>query len=57
MEWGPDSIETHGAEALARFLEGFWIPALLWTLILGTGMIILKASTRRRATRTGALGP
>lgn len=54
---GPDSIESRGAEALARFLGEFWIPAVLWALLNVFGLIILKTAEARRANRAGALGP
>lgn len=53
---GPDSIESRGAQALVRFLGELWIPATLWALLIGTGLIILKAASRRRTTKIGAHG-
>src|SRR5688572_12627167 len=54
---GPDSIESQGIEALTRFLDQFWIPAVLWALLIGIGLFILKATKARSTTPTGALGP
>ena len=53
---GPDSIESRGAQALVRFLGEFWIPATFRALLIGTGLIILKAASRRRTTKIGAHG-
>ena len=41
---GPDSVRTHGVDAVLAFLSFFWIPALIW---LGVTALCFMVTRRK----------